>query len=90
MNKISIKKTDQDITYRLVNKTHTFEVNDKEVRVYTVEGTDDMDIKYPEVDNEDIKELTDEEHEIFGEELDNYLALKVGESLEVNGWDNKE
>lgn len=92
MNKIKIEKTDEEITYKNITTTHTFKVNGKQVRVYV------YDKQYPEqsdyendtnVDEDDIEKLTEEEHEIFGEDLNEWLDLKVGGLKEVDGFEDK-
>jgi hypothetical protein len=90
MTKITIKKTEEEETYRQITTTHTFEVNGKKVRVYCYDKQDMQMEDYENdttVDENDIAKLTDEEHEIFGEDLNDWLDLKVGELQEVDGYE---
>lgn len=92
MNKIKIEKTDEGIIYKNITTTHTFKVNGKEVRVYCYDKQDMEQSDYENdinVDEDDIKALTNEEREIFGEDLNEWLDLKVGELKEVGGFEDK-
>lgn len=83
---IKITKEKEDIIYSKIIKVHTFLVNDKKVKVEEVlaSGSDLDEFDNEDViDEEDLKELTDTEHEVFGEDLGEWLSLKVGESEEV-------
>ena len=90
-NKIKIVKAIKEDTYTRIITEHTFEVNGKPVRVETITTSDieDIDYDYPKVNADDMQALTDEEHEIFGEELNEWLDLKVGELKEVDGFDEE-
>jgi len=90
-NKIKIEKTEEGAIYTRIITEHTFKVNDKIVHVETITTSDieDIDFDYPKVNETDIEALTDEEHEIFGEELNEWLDLKVGELKEVDGFDEE-
>lgn len=90
MTKITIKKTGEEITYSNITTTHTFEVNGKEVHVYTYDKQDMTQSEYDsgeDIEERDLEALTDEEHEAFGEVLNDHLALKVGEQEII---DNEE
>lgn len=89
-NKIKIEKTEEEITYSETTTTHTFKVNGKEVRVYTYNKQDMEQSNYyndTNVDENDIEALTDEEHEFFGEDLQEWLDLKVGDKKELDGFE---
>jgi hypothetical protein len=90
-NKIKIEKTSEEATYTRIITEHVFKVNDKTVRVETITTSDikDIDYDYPKVNADDIETLTDEEHEIFGEDLNEWLDLKVGELKEVDGFEEE-
>ncbi|MES2408767.1 MAG: hypothetical protein V4509_00520 [Patescibacteria group bacterium] len=80
---MKIEKTDESTTYKRIITEHTFEVNGKPVRVETITSPEE-EYDYPKVNGDDIANLTDEEHEIFGEDLNEWLDLKVGELKEIN------
>ena len=83
--KITIKKIDEEETYRDITTVHTFKVNKKEVKVTVYSKYDSLTNDYENdetIDEEDLEALTDLEHEAFGEQLNEWLDLKVGE-LEI-------
>ena len=83
MTKIKIEKINEEITYQNITTTSTFMVNGKEVRVYNYDIQDNQQSNYEAdqtVDENDLDKLTDLEHEIFGENLSEWLELKVGKS----------
>ena len=84
---MEIKKENEEITYRRTETTMDFLVNGKKVQVYLHEDYDEMQGCDYDIDEKDLATLTDEEHEIFGEDLYEYMKLKVGEELEVKGWE---
>jgi len=89
-NKIKIEKTEEEVTYSNITTTHTFKVNGKTVRVYCYDKQDREQSDYENdtsVDENDIEALTDEEHEIFGEDLNEWLDLKVGDKKELDGFE---
>lgn len=88
MTKITIQKQGEEITYRRTETTFTFLVNGKEVKVYFHEDYDEMQGCDYDAEEEDIAKLTDEEHEIFGEDLHEYAQMKDGEKVEVDGWED--
>ncbi len=78
-----VKKTDEAITFQKTTITQYFEVNGKQVQVYCYSSTEDDDLlenEPYEIEQGDLAHLTEEEQQIFGENLDEWLALKVGES----------
>ena len=82
---MKIKKTNEKITYLKKTTEHSFEVEGKEVRVYehyidSADGEYDAD---QEINEKDLATLTDEEREVFGEDLQAWLDLKVGEDTIV-------
>lgn len=84
---MKIKKLDEEITYQKKCETLTFEINGKEVRVYSwyIDGElEGYDSDY-EVDEDDKKELTEEEWDLFNDNLLDLMSseTKVGEELEV-------
>ena len=90
MNKITIEKKEEEITYKQITTTHTFKINKKEVRVYCYDKQDMQMEDYESdttIDEEDIEELTEEELQIFEDELNEYLDMKVGELKEVDGYE---
>jgi hypothetical protein len=92
-NKIEIEKIDEEETYRKITTTHTFKINGKEVRVYEYAYNDEMsgDQEYDsEIDEKDREELTEEEDEIFGDEVYELMKAKVGKKLSINGWENND
>lgn len=88
-NKIKIEKTSEEATYTRIITEHVFKVNDKTVRVetLTISDIDEIDCDYPKVNEDDIKALTDEEYEIFGEYLNEWLDILVGHYREVDGFE---
>lgn len=88
MNKITILKKDEDVTYRRSESTVEFEVNGKKVRVYVHEDTDDQVGSDYDIDEQDRAKLTEEESEIFDDQgIWNLVKMKDGEKLEVDGWE---
>lgn len=88
MKQITIKKIDDEITYQSITTTRTYEVNGKEVRVYSHDIQDSYTDNYEgdeDIDEDDLEKLTEEEQDVF---KDNYSELeKVGEELKVDGWE---
>lgn len=83
---MNIEKTSEEVTYKQITTQHTFKVNGKEVKVYCYDKQDMEQSDYENdtyVDEQDIEKLTDIEHEIFGEDLQEWLDLKVGEKKEI-------
>jgi len=83
---INIKKLEDNITYKKEARDEVFQIGDKQVRVSSW-FTDDPEFDNYENDYEinadDLKALTDEEHEAFGENLTELFDLKVGETYHV-------
>ena len=82
MSKVTIKKISDEVVYRKSADNYVFEVNGKKVRVGTYQIEDYEMEEYDgdqEVNEEDLKALTDEEAEAFGEDLSSWLDIKVGE-----------
>lgn len=85
---ITIKKEDEEITYRKTNTTITFLVNGKKVRVYVYEDYDEMQGSDYDIDEEDKKQLTEEEYEVFqDEDMWELIRKEVGEVVEADGWE---
>ena len=79
---VKIKKISEEVTYIKKNTVHTFEINGKTVRVGEFFLQDNEFEQYDNEENvneEDIKALTDEEHEALGEYMRENLDLTVGE-----------
>lgn len=90
MKKITIEKKDEEITYKNITTTHTFLVNGKEVLVYAYDKQDMEQSDYENdtsIDEDCLEKLTEEEQEIFEEDLYGRLEMKVGEKEEVDGID---
>lgn len=88
MKTITIKKEDEEITFRQTETTNTFLINGKKLRVYCHESSNDMEGTDYDIDEEDKKLLTDEEYEIFQDEnIWDLARLKVGKVIKVNGWE---
>ena len=87
MKQIIIEKKDEEITYRKSETTVEFLVNGKRLRVYIHEDYDDLTGTDYDIDEEDLKALTDEEREIFEDEgVWNLSKMKDGEKLSLDGW----
>ena len=83
--KIKIEKKSEEITYRRSESTVEFMVNDKRLRVYLHEDNDDMTGTDYDIDENDLKALTDLEHEAFGEEdIWELVRSKDGEVFEFD------
>lgn len=85
MTKIIIKKTSEEITYQNITKTTVFEINGKEVRVYSYDKQDNEQGIYETdttINEGDLEKLTELEHEVFGENLSEWLELETGTSQE--------
>jgi hypothetical protein len=85
MKNIIIEKIDEEITYQKKTTTHTFKVGDKEVLVYEyadlVDGQEEYDT---EIDENDREALTEEEEEVFSDEIYDLMKAKVGKKLKIN------
>lgn len=84
--KIKIKKLGEEITYKNITTTHTFEVNGKNVRVYCYDKQDMEQSDYDNdtvIDEDDEEQLTQEEHGAFEEDLNEWLDLKEGKSKTI-------
>ena len=83
---MKIKKLDEEITYKKITITHTFEINDKEVRVYVHDSYSNYgDYDYDtEIDDNDDKVLDEIEREALDDEMSEILKLKVGEEYQAN------
>ena len=80
--KIIIKKISDEVVYRKMADKYVFEVNGKKVHVDTYQLEDYEFEEYDngeEVNEEDMKALTELEYEAFGEDLSSWIALKVGQ-----------
>jgi hypothetical protein len=81
---MKIKKIDEDIVYSRKTIDHTFKVGKEgksvQVRVYETSEVDE--IEEPYISDDDKEKLTDEEFEIFGENLNDFLDLKVDEEVD--------
>ena len=83
--KIKIEKKSEEITYKRSETTVEFLVNGKRLRVYVHESWDDMEGSDYDIDENDLKNLTDIEHEAFGEEdIWAMIRSKDGEVIEVD------
>ena len=83
---MKITKTHEEITYKRICTTHTFKMNGKEVRVYEMQdaGDENNQPEYDtEIDERDLKALTEGEAEEMEEYMAENLALKVGEDNEM-------
>lgn len=87
MTKITIEKIGKEITYKNITTTHEFLVNRKQVLVYCYDKQNIAESEYENditIDEDCLEALTEEEQEIFEEELNDYLKLKVGKKLIVD------
>jgi len=85
--KIKIEKTGEMVTYKKINKTENYLVNNKLVRVYAWSLNDEENGEYDgdtEIDGEDDEMLTEDEHEALADELDTLTHEEVGFKTEVN------
>lgn len=83
--KIIIKKESEEITFRRSESTVEFLVNGKRLRVYVHENSDDNDGSDYDIDENDLKTLTDLEHEAFGEEdIWELVRSKDGEEIVID------
>ena len=83
MINIEVKKTEKAVTYQKTTTTHSFEVNGKQVQVYAYSSTetdDVIDIEPYEIEQGDLDHLTPDEAQVFEENIDEWMALEVGES----------
>jgi len=88
MNKITIEKKSEEVTYRQVETTIEFRINGKLLRLYLHEKTDDLDGNDYDIDEEDKFNLTEEEYEVFEDQgLWELARMKDGETLQVDGWE---
>lgn len=84
---MKITKVTEETTYSKIAKEMVFDVNGKKVRVNWWQVQDYEMNDYDgdcEANEADLKDLTDIEAEALGENLNDWIALKVGESEEVN------
>ena len=83
--KIKIEKKSEEVTYRRSETTVEFLVNGKLLRVYLHENYDDMEGSDYDIDENDLKALTELEHEAFGEEdIWELVRSKDGEIIEID------
>ena len=80
---MKITKKDTSIVYRRTTIDHTFEINGKEVviREYQTSEADEIE---PSTIESGYSELTNEELEAIGEEMDELIGLDVNESFDTN------
>lgn len=87
MDKIKIKKLEQEDTYIQRATDYVFEVNGKKVRVNYWSKSDAQSGDYDsdeDINETDLATLTEEEQEIFQDELNEAMFdLQVGESKEL-------
>lgn len=83
---MKIKKLDEDIVYTRKTIDHTFKVGKEgksvQVREYQTSEVDEVEDAY--VNDDDQAKLTDEEWEIFGENLNDFLGMKVNEEVDYD------
>lgn len=81
---MNIQKTNEETTYLKQTITHTFKINDKEVRVYdwSIQAEDLCECDVEEDEN-DFAKLTEEEQEVFAENLGDLVQLSDGETLAI-------
>jgi len=92
---MKITKTSDEVTYSKVVRDTIFTVGEHTVRVTKWDIEDSETGNYEtdtEVNETDLKELTDAEHEAFGENLNDLLDLKVGEEtlLDMSEYSNEQ
>ena len=84
---IKIKKINEEITYKEVSTTHTLQINDKKIRVYEYSKQSDWSYDQPDydvnIDETDIKLLSDEEYELIGENLTDLVGLDKEEEMTI-------
>ena len=81
---MKIKKIDEDEVYTRKTIDHTFKVGKEgksvQVREYQTSEVDEIENPYVNVDDQ--AKLTEEEWEIFGENLNDFLDMKVDEEVD--------
>jgi hypothetical protein len=79
------KKMSEDEVYKRTTNNFVFEINGKTVRVreYNTSEVDEIDYDSPYINEVDMEALTDEEHEMFGENLSELMDLQIGEETEL-------
>ena len=82
---MKIKKQSEEVVYLRKTTEHIFEVNGKRVRVLEYRSDNPMEWDNPEISDQDLKALTEEESETLGDYIDESLRLKVGEE-----WDTEK
>ena len=83
---MKIKKIDCEVTYLQKTETLTLDVNGRTIRLYAWQVDDQLTSNYEnnlEIDQSDIKLLTEEEEEMINDEGYALFDLKDGEVLEV-------
>lgn len=83
---MKITKTSQELTYVVRNSTHKVEINGKSVRIYEHQKQDTLFSDYDndtEIDERDLKLLTEEEKENLEEYMSEVLELKDGEEFDT-------
>jgi hypothetical protein len=85
---MKIKKIDEDEVYKRTTTNHTFKVGKegKSVQVleYQTSEVDEIDNDSPFINEDDLAKLTDEEQEIFGENLGDFMDLEIGEEVDID------
>jgi hypothetical protein len=87
---MKLKRLDTETVYLKRCSEVTFEVNGKKVRVETWQEEDCEMGHYDageEVNESDLKALTELEVEQFGEELNEWLEMKDGEEKEIEDYE---
>ena len=80
---MKIIKQSEDVVYKRTTTDHVFTVNGKTIRVRDYQSTEVDDDIASDINEEDLELLTDIEAEVFGEQLNDWLSLKVGEEEDV-------
>lgn len=77
---MKIVKTSEDTTYFVKNTTHYFEVDGCIVRVYVYSKYSEYDDEYEyEADEDDLEELTEEQRDIFNDNLYDFIKMVAKE-----------
>ena len=80
----TIKKTEQYTTYKAITQIHMFTINGKEVEIYHYNKEDNINQDYESDTNiRNIENLTEQEQEYIGENMQELLDLKINESYHI-------
>ena len=81
---MKVKKTNEGITYLRKTVEHTFDVEGKIVRVceHIIDSDDEVDNDI-EIERDDLATLTEDEKEMFDDEVYTFLKMKVDEDINV-------